>query len=442
MAEVIARVPPREQGKTSEGPKPEVPKSQTPPPPPTRKKSRLARSLVMFLLGGAVLTAGWFGWKYFSKPGLPEGFAGGNGRLEANQVFIASKYPGRIAEVLFDEGDTVNTGQVVARMDTTALEAQLREAEAQIVAAEGNIKAAEGNVKAAEDTRKVALAQVAAREAEYTYASQQYERSRALVPQGAVSSREAELDLSTMATTNAQLAGAQAEATKTISAIDAAKASADAARATADAARATADRLRAEISDSVLRSPIRARVESRLAEPGEVLAQGGRVLSILDLSDVYMYVYLPESVTGKVPLGSESRIVLDAAPSYPIRTTVSYVSPVAQFTPKTVETAEERHNLTFRVKLQLDKDRLREFEPLVKSGLPGMGYVRFTNAQWPADLQWKEPPANLWQPTGSAGAKAFTGAPTTYYGSGGSRSGSGAGYNTGAPPKPLVGERE
>ena len=397
----------------------------------------------MFLLGGAVVTASWFGWKYFSKPGLPEGFAGGNGRLEANQVFVSTKYPGRIAEILFDEGDTLEAGQVVARMDTTALEAQLREAQAQIVAAEGNVKAAEGNVKSAQDNRKVALAQVAAKQAEYTYASRQYERSRELVPRGAVSTREAELDLSTMATTNAQLAGAEAEATKTISAIDAAKATADAAKATTDAARATADRLRAEIADSVLKSPIRARVESRLAEPGEVLAQGGRVFSIVDLSDVYMYIYLPESVTGKVPLGSEARIVLDAAPEYPIRTFVSYVSPLAQFTPKTVETAEERHNLTFRVKLQVDKDRLRQFEPLVKSGLPGMGYVRFTSAQWPVDLQWKQPPANLWQPTGGVGARTTgstgtsttrsTGAFTTYP--------SGAG-TTGAPSKRVAGERE
>jgi HlyD family secretion protein len=73
-----------------------------------------------------------------------------------------------------------------------------------------------------------------------------------------------------------------------------------------------------------------------------------------------MYVFLPESVTGKVAMGSEARIVLDAAPQYPIRAVVSFVSSQAQFTPKTVETAEERHNLTFRVKLQIDKNRLRE----------------------------------------------------------------------------------
>ena len=169
---------------------------------------------------------------------------------------------------------------------------------------------------------------------------------------------------------------------------------------------ATADRLREEIKDAVLVAPVRSRIESRLAEQGEVLPQGGRVFSTVDLSDAYMYVFLPENISGQIRLGSEARIVLDAAPNYPIRAFVSYVSPVAQFTPKSVETAEERHNLTFRVKLQIPKERLRQFEGLVKSGLPGMGYVRSDQSKpWPADLAVKSNiPANLWERTGSAGA--------------------------------------
>jgi HlyD family secretion protein len=332
------------------------------------------------LIGGAILVAvvGGVAWYVLSKPALPEGFAGGNGRLEANQIYVATKYPGRIKEVLFNEGDTIEAGQVVARMDTSALEAQLREALAQ--------------VKAAEDNRDAALAQVSVKQADYDFAQKQDVRSKQLVRTGAVSQREAETDNASMLASKAQLLSAQAKAVETASTIDAAK--------------ATADRLRAEIQDAVLVSPIRARVENRLAEPGEVLGAGGRVFSIDDLSDVYMYVYLPESVTGKVPLGSEARIVLDAAPEYPVRATVSYVSPMAQFTPKTVETAEERHNLTFRVKLQIPKERLREFEPLVKFGLPGMGYVRWqTSAEWPQDLRpAAHVPADLWKTTGATAA--------------------------------------
>jgi HlyD family secretion protein len=349
------------------------PTAQPAAAPTAKAKPRSRRTLIIGGVVVAAVAAGVAGY-FLTRPALPAGFAGGNGRLEANQFYISSKYPGRIAEVFFHEGDTVDAGQVLARMDTSALEAQLREAEAQIAAAEQN--------------RRVAQAQVSVKQADYDYANKQYLRSQDLVTRGSVSQREAEVDNAAMLSSRAQLVGARAQVTQASSNIE--------------AQRATADRLRAEIKDAVLVAPKRGRIETRLAEPGEVLPAGGRVFSVNDLSDVYMYVYLPESVTGKVPVGSEARIVLDAAPQYPIRAFVSYVSPMAQFTPKTVETAEERHNLTFRVKLQVPRERLRQYEPLVKTGLPGMGYVRFTNAEWPANLQPKPVPANLWKPTGSA----------------------------------------
>jgi HlyD family secretion protein len=189
------------------------------------------------------------------------------------------------------------------------------------------------------------------------------------------------------------LLGAQAQAVRAQSAID--------------AANAEAERLKAEIEDSTLKAPIRGRVQNRLAEPGEVLPAGGKVLALVDLRDVYMYVFLPEPIAGKIALGSQGRIVLDAAPEYPIRALVSFVSPEAQFTPKSVETAEERHNLTFRVKLQLDKTRLGQFEPYVKVGIPGMGFVRFDNsAEWPPMLQVKSVmPNQLWNATGAENSK-------------------------------------
>jgi len=337
--------------------------------------SKRTTYIVLLALLAAAAAAAWF---IFSAPALPPGFAAGNGRLEANEIYIAAKYAGRVKTILFNEGDTVQADQVVARMDTAALDAQLRQEEAQIIESE--------------NSRKVAIAQIAVKQADYNYAQSQYQRSNQLVTRGAVSGQEAEVDKARMLASRAELVGAQAEAVRTASAIDAAK--------------ATADRIRAEINDAVLVSPIRARVQTRISEPGEVLGEGGRVFSIADLSDVYMYVFLPESVTGKIKLGSEARIVLDAAPQYPIRAIVSYVSPTAQFTPKTVETAEERHNLTFRVKLQLDKNRLREYEPFVKSGLPGMGYVRFDdNAKWPENLQVKAvDPRTIWNATGSSRA--------------------------------------
>jgi len=345
----------------------------------------MSRQVIIIIVAVVLVVGGVGAYFLLKKPPLPPGFAGGNGRLEAKEIYISSKYPGRVKDVLVNEGDTVDAGQVVARMDTTALEAQLREAQAQI--------------KQAQDGRDVAQAQVRVKQASYDYAFKDYRRSAELVGKGAVSQQEAELDNAKMLAARAELDSAKVSVVQTASAID--------------AARATADRLQAEINDATLVSPIRARVETRLTEPGEVLPAGGRVYAVNDLSDVYMYVYLPSDVTGKLPLGSEGRIVLDAAPQYPIRTFVSFISPVAQFTPKTVETAEERHNLTFRVKLQLDRNRLREWEPLVKVGLPGMGYVRWNpNATWPEAMQTKAvPPGNLWQPAGSAPAQSAAATP-------------------------------
>jgi HlyD family secretion protein len=331
----------------------------------------MSRRVILIIVAVVVVGGGAAAWFIFRQPGLPPGFAGANGRLEAKQVDIATKYQGRIKEVLAEEGDTVDAGQVVAKMDTEPLQAQLRSDEAKI--------------KEAQDNRRTAQAEVAAKQAELNYSDKQYKRSKELVVRGAVSEQEADVDRSHMEVNRAALLGAQAQAVRTQSAID--------------AANADAERIK---EDSVLKAPIRGRVQNRLAEPGEVLPAGGKVLALVDLSDVYMYLFLPEPVAGKVTLGSEGRIVLDAAPEYPVKAVISFVSPSAQFTPKTVETAEERHNLTFRVKLQLDKNRLRQYEPLVKVGIPGMGYVRLnSNAEWPETLQVKQVPAQLWNPTGS-----------------------------------------
>lgn len=331
-------------------------------------KKLIIVALIILAIGGGAAA-----YIILSKPALPEGFAGGNGRLEAKQVDIATKYPGRIKTVLADEGDTVDAGQVVATMDTEPLEAQVREAQAKI--------------REAQDNRRTALAEVSVKQSELAYAEKEFRRSKELVVRGAVSEQEKDIDLARAEVARSALLGAKAQAVRTQSAID--------------AATAEAERLKAEIKDSVLRAPVRGRVQTRMAEPGEVLGGGGKVLALVDLSDVYMYVFLPELVAGKVALGSEARILLDAAPEYPIRALVSFVSPTAQFTPKTVETAEERHDLTFRVKLQLDANRLRQFEPFVKVGIPGMGYVRFDrSAPWPPLLEVKAVnPSQLWNAT-------------------------------------------
>src|SRR5699024_7657076 len=158
------------------------------------------------------------------------------------------------------------------------------------------------------------------------------------------------------------------------------------------AIQATIDRIDADLDDATLKAPRAGRVQFRIAQPGEVLGAGGRVLNLVDVSDVYMTFFLPEAIAGRVAMGTEARIVLDAAPDLVIPAKVGFVSATAQFTPKTVETASEREKLMFRVRAHIDRDLLAQYLEQVKTGLPGVAWVKFDDdAQWPAELQVRLP---------------------------------------------------
>jgi HlyD family secretion protein len=150
--------------------------------------------------------------------------------------------------------------------------------------------------------------------------------------------------------------------------------------------------IQATIDDSALRSPRDGRVQYRVAQLSEVIAAGSVALTIVDLTDVYMTFFLSDASAGKVALGAQARLALDAAPQFVIPATISFVAAVAQFTPKTVETTSERENLMFRVRARIDPEILRKFITEVKTGLPGTAYVRLdANQPWPARLETRLP---------------------------------------------------
>lgn len=312
--------------------------------------------LIVLILIAAAGTAVW--WFYF-RPKPLVGFAHGNGRIEATEVDIATKFYGRIAEIYADEGDRVEAGQIVARMDTKSLEAQLREAEASVISASKQ--------------RSVALSIVSQRKSELNLAKRNLARSERLYENNNIPLEKLDSDRAAYEAARALLDAAEADVAN--------------AQAAIDAAEAETDRLETDIEDSSLKTPINGRVQYRLAEPGEVLPAGGKVLTVIDLSDVYMAIFLPTKEAGNLAMGADARIVVDAAPEYAIPAKVTFVASKAQFTPKEVETTEERQKLVFRVKVQIDPEILKEYEPWVKTGLPGVAYVRLDPAaEWPAYL--------------------------------------------------------
>jgi HlyD family secretion protein len=188
------------------------------------------------------------------------------------------------------------------------------------------------------------------------------------------------------------VSAAKAQVAAARAGIEAAKSQVVESQSLIEAARATVARLQADIDDRTLKAPRDGRVQYRVAEPGEVLEAGGRVLNMVDLSDVYMTFFLPTEAAGKVALGSDIRLVFDALPNHVIPAKASFVASVAQFTPKTVETESERLKLMFRVRARIDPDLLKQHLAQVKTGVPGMAYVKLNpDAAWPPELAIKLP---------------------------------------------------
>ena len=325
-----------------------------------KKPSKRAWKWILAGLGVAIVA--FIGVRYLIKRhnALPEGIASGNGRIEGKLVDVSAKEPLRVKEILVDEGALVKPGQVLARLDTVTLESQLAEANAAIQAAEEKLAGARAGI--VKSKSEIDLAGVEAT------------RSKRLVEQGAGSQRELDVRTTKLETTRAGLSEAQATL--------------ETATQNVEVARKNAATIQTRIDDATLRSPVTGRVLYRLAEPGEVLAPGGKALTLVNLDDIYMEIFLPSEQAAAVKVGAEGRVTVDYLPKRAVAGQVSFVSPEAQFTPKQVETKSEREKLMFRVKIQLPKEVIGQYIERIKTGVRGVGYVKVKDsAVWPARLQ-------------------------------------------------------
>ena len=191
--------------------------------------ARSTISLALFVLLLAV--GGWLWWAQ-RAPGLPPGIVASNGRIEAVEIDVATKTPGRLADIAVNEGDFVAAGQVLGRMDTAVLEAQLREAEAMLERAHIGITAAQSQVTQREAEKRAALALVAQRRAELAAAEKRVKRSEGLAPRGAVSTAKLDDDVAGFEAARAALNAAEAQVAAADAVIARARSEVIAARAT------------------------------------------------------------------------------------------------------------------------------------------------------------------------------------------------------------------
>lgn len=326
-------------------------------------------------------------WKNMNKPDT-DALVSGNGRIEATEINVSSKLSGQLEEILVKEGDFVEPGQILARVKISTLEAQLRELEAQQRQAQDAIATAEAQVAMRISEKAAAEAMVQQRETELMAAKNRLARTEVLAKEGASSKQQLDDERAAAQQAIAVLSAAKAQVQSAQEAIVASKSQVSAAHSQVDAIKASVERIKFDMDDAQLRAPLKARVQFRVAQPGELVAAGGRVLNLIDLSDVYMTFFLPETVAGKIAIGTEVRIVLDAAKNVVIPAKVSFVADTAQFTPKSVETESERQKLMFRVKAKIDPTLLNKYIEQVKTGLPGVAYIKIDDqAAWPTFLE-------------------------------------------------------
>lgn len=349
------------------------------------KKTKIVLSIAALVIIGGV-----YGAVSYLNAHEMDGFVSGNGRIEATDINIATKAPGQVVDIFVSEGEFVTAGQLLATMQVTSLEAQLNEAKAQFKQAEHAVVSAQAQVQMRQSDKAAMQAMVGQREAERQAAEHRLSRSAILSKEGATSKQQYDDDRAGVQSTVAAVAAAKAQVATADAAINAAKAQEVGARSAVDAVAATIERIESDIGDSQLKAPRDGRVQYKVAQPGEILGSGGNVLNMIDVSDVYMSFFLPETAAGKVALGTEVRLVLDAVPDMVIPAKVSFVASAAQFTPKTVETESERQKLMFRVKAHIPKELLGKYLDQVKTGLPGVAWIRMdSNKAWPAKLDNK-----------------------------------------------------
>lgn len=341
--------------------------------------------------------------RLFMNSGLPDGLIQANGRIEGDHVTVSSKFPGRIRELLVREGATVAVDQVLIRLDDSQTTARVQQAkhaaealEAQVQAAHMTlavlnldvplaIERADAQVAQAKDTVDKALSV----EREARSDAQRF-RDLAEKDQASIQQRDqatmrwevAQKDIASSRSALTQASKELAQAELGWKRIRAKESEVSALESQRDQAYAVLDEAESVLKDLTITAPTSGTVTTRMVDVGEVVAAGAPLLELVDLDRLYLKVYVPEVQIGKIRLDLPAKVYTDAFPDRPFDATVRYIASKAEFTPKEVQTPDERVKLIYSVKLYLNENPDHRFTP----GLPADAIIR-----WKDNVAWTKP---------------------------------------------------
>lgn len=283
-----------------------------------------------------------------------------NGRIEAMRLDLSTKYPGRIKDISVREGDEVRAGRIIARLDDAEILMQINAAEATTARARSAVGRAGAELVVRQNAERLAKMDL--------------QQSESLRRKEMVSRAEIERRQLAETTEAAGVSGARYVL--------------DEAKAAVLEAEANIARLKLLRSETEIQAPTSGRIEYVFVQKGAVLPPGGKIASLLELTTLHMAIFLPAKIVGKLRVGDEARVKLDALPDVVLPAKVSHIASQAQFTPKHVETTEEREKLVYKVKLAVTPTAPKSMSEVIKPGMMGIGFVR-TNTEdpWPKALE-------------------------------------------------------
>jgi HlyD family secretion protein len=345
---------------------------------------------------GVLATAFW-------HRGLPEGLIQANGRIEGDHLTVASKFPGRIQELFVREGDNVIAGQVMLRIDDVQTRARVDQAQHAWSATEAHVQSAHTGlavlnlevplaIESAQSRVDEAKAHVEKAKAVEQEARVDEQRLRNLLPEEAVARQQYDQALARWNVAKSEVRVARSTLAKTTKELAQAELGWKRIRAKEDevaALESQRDQLEAALNeatsvlaDLTIRAPAAGTITTRMVDVGEVVIAGSPLFEIVDLDRLYLQVYVPEIQIGKIRLDLPAHIHTDAFPTQPVDATVRYIASKAEFTPKEVQTPDERVKLIYPVKLYLKENPDRRLTP----GLPADAIIR-----WKDDVAWAPP---------------------------------------------------
>lgn len=352
-------------------------------PAPQPRRSRGGIVVMVLLL--AAIAGGFAIWKiFFSTQPVPDNVVLLSGRIEGDDSAVSSKATGRILEIRFREGDSVQAGDIIAVLDDQQVRAREEQANAAQAQAEARTKLSRDQIAVLQAQLQQSQAELSQQEASQKIAVFDRDAYTRLAQTGAVSERQGKQAEATAEQQGAAVAAARRRVTTVEMQLAQQQADIASADANTQVARAQVIEARANRQDLIIRAPFSGTVATRTAEPGEVITPGTPVITLIDLNKVYLRGFVPEGQIGKIKSGQPARVYLDSNPNQPIEAYVSRIDPQATFTPENTYFREDRVKQVVGLKLQL-----KSGFGYAKPGMPADGAILTSGDHWP-EGRWRK----------------------------------------------------